>query len=137
MKVYQEVSFRKSKVEMTQTITIPSRDDILELTKIPDPFLIDELKARGYLVEKAQDTQFTSSQYDSLLKTTLKYLASTNTTIEEYFAALLSKAYELTNCQRKAASIVGISPRMFNYYVKKGVVTRQLSERPKLCEFNP
>lgn len=116
MKVFQQVELGNGRVEMTQTITLPDRNDVLNLMKVPDPYLVDELKARGYIVSTKTNN---NNCHD--IRTTgnhvLNVLITSGTTLKEFIKTVIMESYSRTNNnQKEAAKILGVSPRVYHYW---------------------
>ena len=116
MKVFQQVELGNGRVEMTQTITLPDRNDVLNLMKIPDPYLVDELKARGYIVstktnnDKCHDICTTANHV-------LNILITSGASLKEFIRTVIMESYSRSNNnQKEAAKILGVSPRVYHYW---------------------
>jgi hypothetical protein len=106
------------KLEMSQSILILGKEELIKLGTIPDFYLLDELKTRGWEINEKEliAPTYTIEQVALLVYTTLK---QTKMYLHRFIDLIIKTSIEVETLHKDAAQILGITPRVMCYQLKR------------------
>jgi len=113
-------------IEMVQELSFVAlgRNEVLELTRVSSPYLLDELESRGYEIDgRAVRRPGIRETVEGLVE----LMEGEGVALGQLMEMILRVALDKSNgIQKDAARMIGVSPRMMCYHVKnlkRGVQT--------------
>ncbi|MCP4599228.1 MAG: hypothetical protein GY847_01605 [Proteobacteria bacterium] len=105
-----------------------SRDDVLFLMKVPDQYLIDELRSRGY---ETEGNRIQLPDIREIAAAVVKYLAMEKISFKDFRRRLMGCLYEEYGSQTAVARVTGVSARVMNYVIGQYRTEKGMNNEPK------
>ena len=116
VEVRQSVRIGNSRLTMEQSFTVLGKKDLVQLERVPDVYLIDELSSRGYSIDGVVE----GDRRTRLLTMAREMIAANlGTDVYREVEGLLTEAAmkDARGVQAVAADMLGVSRRTMNYRV--------------------
>jgi len=118
IEVTQSVRIGGKKLEMSQSMLILGKEELIKLSQISDFYLLDELRTRGWEINGKELTEpnYSLEQLALLVYTTLK---KTKMYLHQFLNLIIKTSIEMEPLHKDAAKVLGISPRVMCYQLRK------------------
>jgi len=118
IEVTQSVRIRGKKLEMSQSMLILGKEELIKLSQISDFYLLDELRTRGWEINGKELTEpnYSLEQLALLVYTTLK---KTKMYLHQFLDLIIKTSIEMEPLHKDASKVLGISPRVMCYQLRR------------------
>jgi hypothetical protein len=118
IEVTQSVRIGGKKLEMSQSMLILGKEELIKLSQISDFYLLDELRTRGWEINGKELTEpnYSLEQLALLVYTTLK---KTKMFLHHFIDLIIKTSIDIEDTHKDAAKVLGISPRVMCYQLRR------------------
>jgi hypothetical protein len=118
IEVTQSVRIGGKKLEMSQSMLILGKEELIKLSQISDFYLLDELRTRGWEINGKELTEpnYSLEQLALLVYTTLK---KTKMYLHQFLDLIIKTSIEMEPLHKDASKVLGISPRVMCYQLRR------------------
>ena len=118
IEVTQSVRIGGKKLEMSQSMIILGKEELIKLSQISDFYLLDELRTRGWEINGKELTEpnYSLEQLALLVYTTLK---KTKMYLHQFLDLIIKTSIEMEPLHKDASKVLGISPRVMCYQLRR------------------
>jgi hypothetical protein len=97
---------------------ILGKEELIKLSQISDFYLLDELRTRGWEIN---GNEITVPEYniEQLALLVYKFIKKTKMHLHHFIDLIIKTSIEIENIHKDAAKVLGISPRVMCYQLRK------------------